>query len=53
MDIWSRSAAWAARVRGRHGLTGRRPWPAVRWLLGRAAPVLTLRGQPLARGVRP
>jgi signal transduction histidine kinase len=49
VDIRSRSAAWAARVRGRHGLTGRRPWPAVRWLLGRAAPVLTLRGQPLAR----
>jgi len=49
VDIRSRSAAWAARVRGRHGLQGRRLWPAGRWLLGRAALVITLRGQPMAR----
>ncbi|WP_125808367.1 nitrate- and nitrite sensing domain-containing protein [Actinoplanes sp. ATCC 53533] len=49
MDIRSRSAAWAARVRGRHCLQVSPLWPAGRWLLGRAALVVTLRGQPMAR----
>lgn len=49
MDIGSRSAAWATRVRGRHNLQGRRPWPAVRWLLGRTGLVISLRGQPVTR----
>ncbi|RSM55786.1 hypothetical protein DMB66_34895 [Actinoplanes sp. ATCC 53533] len=36
-------------MRGRHCLQVSPLWPAGRWLLGRAALVVTLRGQPMAR----